>query len=1014
MKNKNTFNRSLLALSISSLLGTVAAPALAQDASEDEAEVIEVRGIRSSLSESASIKRNSIGVVDAISAEDIGKFPDTNLAESLQRITGVSISRTNGEGSEVTVRGFGGSFNMITLNGRMMPAASAFGQNQGGNSRAFDFANIASEGVSGVEVYKTSKANIATGGIGATINLKTTRPLDASSNTATVSARAVHDTTNRIGDDVTPELSGLFSWADDDEKFGVSLSASYQVRDSGTTGASVNDWRIARWDESFYDTTINPNPNGPDSPEYRRSQVTNAPAIGQQYALPNNISYDYTDTSRTRTNAQLTLQYAPTEDLRFTADYTYAQNNIEEFAGAGGYWSNRNFESIAFDTSTPVATVTQFAENVGGTKDNAFAQNYSEQTNTLSSTGLNIEYFATDNLKVSFDYHGSTMDSKPDEPTTGASSINVNIAAPTGLRQEYDFSHELPKLLAFNDDSRKGNNNGIYDKGDLGSQYLRFFYVRQTAKVDQAKLDFSYEFDDGKFDFGIETRKMESKFFESYRQPVLGNWGVEFPMDVPTDLIEDFSIVNEFDDFDTSGITPEGFRGSAIELGQYFANLYDIEYAYDRNFTDELVEEDTQAVYFQVALNGELAGMEANFLAGVRYESTDVLSISNQLVPVAIRWDDNNDFSRLEQLPGGPEPTLSPVSGETDYDHVLPSLDFDIMLRDDVKARFSFSQTIARAGYADLRASVSSLRTGNPTLLGGQAQGNAANPGLVPLLSNNFDLSLEYYYGEGSFVSAGFFEKRVRNFIGTEQVLQPQFGLRDPTNGPRALQAAAEIEALGLQVNETRLFAMTAILDNPQDFPNGAGDYVDDSAFWEQIAADYDVFGNADDPLFEFLITRPTNTEDAAIHGFEVGGQHFFGETGFGVQANYTIVRGDVGFDNAADRSEQQFALTGLSDSANLIAFYEKDGWSARVAYNWRDDFLAGTSRGSGNSPTYIEAFSQIDLNVSYDVNENLQVFLEGINITGEDARSHGRTVAQLWNLSDLGARYQIGARYVF
>src|SRR5690606_33151322 len=160
-----------------------------------------VTGIRASLERAMDIKRESAGVVDAISAEDIGKFPDTNLAESLQRITGVSISRNNGEGAEVTVRGFGAGNKMVTLNGRTMPAAQT-SNGGGGGSRAFDFGNLASEGISGVEVYKTGKANITTGGIGATINIKTARPLDNADAgfTGSIGAKAVHDTTNRFGD----------------------------------------------------------------------------------------------------------------------------------------------------------------------------------------------------------------------------------------------------------------------------------------------------------------------------------------------------------------------------------------------------------------------------------------------------------------------------------------------------------------------------------------------------------------------------------------------------------------------------------------------------------------------------------------------------------------------------------------------------------------------------------------------------------------------------------------------
>ena len=122
---------------------------------------IVVTGIRASLKSSLNIKKTGIGVIDAISAEDIGKFPDTNLAESLQRITGVSIDRSNGEGQFVTVRGFGPDYNLVLLNGRQMPASSLGGSSGAPASRSFDFANLASEGIAGVEVYKSGRATLA-------------------------------------------------------------------------------------------------------------------------------------------------------------------------------------------------------------------------------------------------------------------------------------------------------------------------------------------------------------------------------------------------------------------------------------------------------------------------------------------------------------------------------------------------------------------------------------------------------------------------------------------------------------------------------------------------------------------------------------------------------------------------------------------------------------------------------------------------------------------------------------
>src|SRR6187399_106654 len=215
-------------------------PVFAQEQSADELEEVVVTGLRGSLKASMEIKRDATGVVDAISAEDIGKFPDSNLAESLQRITGVSIDRVNGEGSRVTVRGFGPGYNLVTLNGRAMPTASiaSIGQDQNGDfvsgtTRSFDFSNIASEGVSSLVVYKTSRASVTSGGIGAAIDIVTRKPLDGALGfSGSIGAKAVYDQSDTEYARVTPEVSGLLNWVNDDSTFGIGLFGSFQQRNN--------------------------------------------------------------------------------------------------------------------------------------------------------------------------------------------------------------------------------------------------------------------------------------------------------------------------------------------------------------------------------------------------------------------------------------------------------------------------------------------------------------------------------------------------------------------------------------------------------------------------------------------------------------------------------------------------------------------------------------------------------------------------------------------------------------
>src|SRR4051812_18301776 len=172
-----------------------AGPAAEAAPADDHVEEIVVTGLRQSLVTSETIKRESSGVVDVITSEDIGKFPDTNLAESVQRVPGVTIDRMNNEGSRVTVRGFGPEFNLVTLNGRSMPGSVIPGENA---TRSFEFENLSSDGIAGVTVYKTGRADISSGGIGSTINITTARPFDYHTTRATFSAKVTDDTSAEV------------------------------------------------------------------------------------------------------------------------------------------------------------------------------------------------------------------------------------------------------------------------------------------------------------------------------------------------------------------------------------------------------------------------------------------------------------------------------------------------------------------------------------------------------------------------------------------------------------------------------------------------------------------------------------------------------------------------------------------------------------------------------------------------------------------------------------------------
>ncbi len=1019
-----------------------AAPQSQQQSSSEATtlDTVQVTGIRSSLNQSMGIKRDAAGVVDAISAEDIGKFPDTNLAESLQRITGISIERRDGEGAQVTARGFGPQFNTVTLNGRLIPGADAFGAPGqvpiGGvdvGTRAFNFAQLASEAITGIEVFKTSRANAPSGGIGATIDIQTDRPFNHEGVVASAGAKMVSDDSQPFGNDITPEVSGIFSYTSPDKVWGIGLSASYQKRHGGSVQATENTWNVQPWTGT--DPALRPDAN-----------LVNAPQIGQLYAMPNDLRYAFADFERERTNGQAVLQFAPSDSLTLTLDYTYSQNEIREDRGEQGIWLQRanSFTDLVFDTGQAVATPVYLRDVPNGAKDFGMEQQRNMQKYKLGSLGFNADWQASDRLRLSFDAHNSKTQSLPNDPVTGGSATYFSLAGTNNCTagpncggqwgQEFWFNNGLPigarTWYPTAADSIAGSNGEVnpdFTAEELGSQVLRIYYQSQVTEVKEGRVDGQWDFDNGRFQFGVDTARTTMKRRTSDTYAALGDWGVANAGNEPgmMDLLRPVSIIGLFDDYNPAGAAPNAWRGNADQLALWAGDAYGVGTRYNPQFSsDNRVEEKTRAAYMQLEFDGELGDMSTSTRIGVRYEKTDVVSTSQVATPTALEWQANNDFQLIRSS------DLQPFSEKHSYSHILPNLDFSINFTDALKGRASFGQTIARAPYNNLIAGPTpGTPTGsiliNPST---RAAGSAQNPALDPLESNNLDLAVEWYFADASYVSLTFWDKRVSNFIGNTVSRQTLYDLRDPTSGPDAQAAlaflqsgacAAQVGAAGNDVaaacsaNDTSLFSALALLRNAAA-TGGLGAYDGSSAQSLALETAYDLVGEADDPLYEFDVSRPVNQNNANIHGWELGGQYFFGDTGFGIYANYTIVKGDVGFDNTViDRD--QFALLGLSDTANAMLMYEKYGWSARLAWNWRDEYLiAANQDGSNRNPYYVEPYQQWDLSVSYAFNDHLSIGFEAINLTGEDVRWHGRSEKQVIKLVEQSPRYTLGVRYNF
>ncbi|MGC5798035.1 TonB-dependent receptor [Sphingomonas sp. NFX23] len=994
---------------------------------------IVVTGIRASLNRAIDIKRNSAGVVDAISAEDIGKFPDTNLAESLQRITGVSITRANGEGSQVAVRGFSGGFNLVTLNGRQL-ASTSIDTSTGnafavGTGRSFDFQNLASEGVATLEVYKTGRANIPTGGIGAAINVVTRRPLDAREDglSGSIGAKALYDSSVENAEanlkKVTPELSGLINWKNPSETFGVNVFGSYQLRESTSIQSNPNYWNIVPLAD-FLNTAgayITPATN-----------ITNRPTT-QYVQIPNDSRYQFSENRRERINGQANIQFKPTDRLEITIDGLYARNKLSDERSEQTNWFQRPFSDVTFDDNKKMQTAIILAE--AKQADKGYEQQRFATKTELYSVGGNVKWNFTDVLSLKLDANHSKSTTNPDN-ANGTSATTISIGAPVRATHKVDFSSGFPQQSETLNDcnatngGRGGNCNNILDIGDLGTQVARRIFSKQESRVNQFSGELGWDLgNDSRFVVGSNYVDATTRSASSNNQQILGDWSITDTgrvQELAGDLIKTYCMTCKFDKYNpnSTGSALVAFRGDAVDLLDIFSPYYAKLGRPDalQGSSDDTVGEKNLAVYGQMAWGGDIGGRRANALIGVRYERTRVKSVGLQSIPTALAWQSDNDFTVIGGPPG------AAVIVKSKYDNLLPSLDFNIEVLDNVMARTSFSRTLARADYGNLFASVTANAPNRPTALGAApAPATRQDPALLPLISDNFDVSLEWYYKPTSFVSVGFFNKNVRNFVGNQITNGNLFGLRDPGSGApgsRSGIAQAYLRNNGITQTDRNLFAYAALLQQ-----NGGNQAAATAAFrgalnpatgeisdavYNPLALAVDLVGDANDPLVNFAISGPVNNKEGNIHGFEVAWTNFFGQTGFGFAVSYTKVSGDVNVDPYADPNVNIFALSGLGDSANLTAIYDKGGISARVSYNWRDKYLAATNQGGNRNPLFTAAFGTLDGSISYDVTKAFSVSLEAVNLTSEPFRQYARTETNLVYVQELKPRYYLGARYRF
>jgi TonB-dependent receptor len=547
-----------------------------------------------------------------------------------------------------------------------------------------------------------------------------------------------------------------------------------------------------------------------------------------------------------------------------------------------------------------------------------------------------------------------------------------------------DFSSDLPVL----------GTPTISGLNPADHQFSGAAFRNSLSEMEIEQLDLSGYFDINDrqtLDFGVMLSETNNR--TAYGENQYADWGgLGTPEDIPDDLFTTTCLPCNFSnisgannplffqemflyDFPTMAALREQISGSPSRAPDTFTN-------------DLRTKEETTAAYVQWLWNFDMGDMNSNLRVGLRYEKTDVTSSALTPVPLWIDWVAANEFF----ITYSDEQEFS--TDEGDYDNWLPNIDWSVSVRDDMIVRASYSQTIGRQAWNHIQGG----QTLDALVRQVAGTGSTGDPSLTPLESKNYDLSFEWYYGEGSYASVGYFRKDVENYVAIATRASTPFNLPHPGNGPWVDECSAATGGDLVLVRE-------CIYER-----YGDTEYVSLDANGNIIIQG--VPGQDDAAVFN--LSTPIAQNDVEIDGWEFAFQHLFGESGFGVSANYTMVDSDAEYDN--NSTGDQFAILGLSDSANVVAFYDKYDWIVRFAWNWRDDFLANTRPGGIGqpNPTYTEAYQQLDGIVSYTFENGITLFAEAFNLTDEYSRAVGRNPNMARYVTQTGRRYGLGVRWTY
>ena len=990
----------LMAMAMAGAAAAQDAPAAAPAAQpEDNAvEAVVVTGFRASLANALDIKRRENDLVDVIKAQDIADFPDLNLAESLQRVPGVSIDRDGGEGRTITVRGLGPDFTVVRLNGLEALATTGGKDSSGGANRGrqFDFSIFASELFNSVTVRKSTSAINEEGSLGAIIDLQASRPFDFSGPAMSMGAKIGWNDLSREND---PRFTFLASnrWDTGIGEIGALISVAYAERKTLEEGSSTGRWENPS--VAFNSSTAFPCTgaayNPVSGPPLTCSQIGTvvggtSPTTPAATGTANNLwhpripRYGRLQYDQKRLGLTGSLQWRPTENSTLSLDALVANftNNRDE----------TYLEVISFSRSgagMPQTDVVNFQADDKGHLIKG----------TFDDVDARVEY-RHDDLKTEFNQFTLTYDTKFGE----AGHLNVVYGQSRSIQDNpvqttfsfdrynsdnysYDYSAN-DKLPNFNYGFDPTNPaNFVYSpsnaNGDPSLLRMRPSKAVNTFKTFRADVDYQildgfklrYGGDYKEYGFSSWEQRLYSRNLATtgttftaeaaYGLPagvtvadvsrlITGfGRGLDLPSGVPTSWIApDLDKLSKVLDYNCNCINQYGdFRLSVLnQLGAL----------------REITEKDT-AFYLQGDFDYDIFNIPVRGNFGVRQVKTEQSATGhynsgNKTVAVT------TPFGVIsEQVATDAVQTV-----DREYTNTLPSLNISAQPMENLFIRFAAAKVMTRPQLPNLTPGFTAMSQSNQTLTRG-------NPDLNPMLANNLDLSFEWYPDKETLFSAGFFQKDIKSYI----------------------QQTAEV--------------MT----------------------WAETGLPDSLLSNGNTAATEFTVTTNVNSPGGKLKGFELSAQRPFTFLPapfdkFGAILNYTHVKSDIAYiiksptytaPGVTPRVQTAPAvlvtqpLVNLSpDAFNATLYYENGPFKARVSGSYRDQYLiqVAPSATNNNDVRIKEETFNLDGQVSYEFNK-FTVTFEAINLTDqEDSKVDDSTRLSSEEYVHYGRQFYLGVKYKF